>query len=297
VEVDGAVVDAVAWQQLPLAAALRWPSDAGTVAGALTALSPLLPLVLPNTPAFPLGLAQALLAHVVGGERHHFLVRALFLAEVSRTPLPLLFQQRTQFSKPLLMLFCAFAIDWAVALIGSIRALEPVRAFPKLVRASAELPPAPAYVLRVMMIMALLVVGDARAVFGIFVRFATQVLVQIARAKRIARSEVVPLLAQVLVAIDRDSGLGAGSLALFSRFLQSMLRRVPKIAASDPQSLPGVEAFVDAHEREVSEALRPFMDQPLDEHILVFFFPQNLRCLANQQTQDRSSWVSLTGGQ
>jgi hypothetical protein len=76
-----------------------------------------------------------------------------------------------------------------------------------------------------------------------------------------------------------------------------MLRRVLKIAASDPQSLPGVEAFVDAHEREVSEGLRPFMDQPLDEHILVFFFPQNLRCLANQQTQDRSSWVSLTGEQ
>jgi hypothetical protein len=301
-EMDGdtarAIVGFISDHRIPLAYLLPCLSVEGTVASALSAPNLILPLVLLNSQVFPLALTRGLLACTVAANRHHFLVRALLLASLSRVPLALLFQRGTDFTRPLFLLFCAFAMEWAIDLLGRLqeeRENGPRSIFQLLLKGFEEVPHGSAYILRAIMIVALLVLGDTEKVFDIFVRFGVKMLVQIARGKQCAARQTEEIVTALLVAVKPGGTLRQEALDLFTPFLERILQNVPDLGdIGKEQHLAEIEAFVSENALDIEERVLRFVQQSSEDHILVFSFAHNFRFLANQQNADRDSWIPFT---
>jgi hypothetical protein len=278
-------VNAISAGISPLVALLPLLSSGGTLANAITAPNLILPIVLLNAVSFPLPLARRLFAIFVRERRHHFLVRALVLAELAQTPPPLLFEHRTRCSRPILVVFCAGALEWTDALLGNLAAdptVEPVRLLRALLKACANLPPMSAYVVRALLILALLTIGEVRSVFAVFLRFIAHVFRLVMRAKGITQPQVTCIVSQLLIGVERDGGAAAEAMRSFKKFLERVIREMPEI----PEEESGeeeLEAFVRAKETEVCAGIREFMDQATDQHILTFSFSQNFRFLGRER--------------
>jgi hypothetical protein len=300
-ETDSTVTQLFMWVikngRIPFPEILALLSQTGTLADALVAPNLILPVVLLNSLAFPLALTRRLFGHVIRENRHHFLVRTLFLAEISRTRLDLLFQQKSVFSKPLIILFCASELEWAVNLIDHLakrQAVEPVRVLKRLVKGCDQLAPESVYILRVMLILSLFTIGDVRSVFAIFLRFISHVFHEVIRVRELPQT-MTSMMSQLLVRLERDGKAGKESLGIFTRFLERFLRRVPEVKGlAESESLDDVQEFVSGHEREVYADVKKFMDEKADRQMLIFSFVQNFRFLVNLQKDDRSCWIPLS---
>jgi hypothetical protein len=272
---------------------LKKLSAKGDLADALTAPNLILPLVLLNFPKFPLSLVAVVFRHITQKYLHHFLVRSLFLAEISHRRLPMMFQPGTPFGKPLLILFCSWALDWAVTLlerIASRHVLDPIRVLKNLLRECDHLPPQGMYILRVMFILSLFAMGDIRSTFELFLRFISLVIREVTRAKGLTQNGAATMISQLVVRLENHTSENK-SLQMFTSFLERVLLRVPDMEVADYVDLDPVQEFISENVAEVNANIRKFMDQPPDQHILVFSFAQNFRFLANMQKTDRTRWI------
>jgi hypothetical protein len=271
----------------PLTTLLPLLSDAGTLTAALTAPNLILPLVLLNSASFPLSLAKHLFSVFVSQKRHHFLVRALFLAEISQTSQSLLFAQHTRYSRPLLVLFCAWGIDWAVGLLEQCRTLEPMRLLKAVLNACGALPALSFYMLRALLILGLLTLGDVREVFALFLRFIARVFKQVMRAKEIQRPVIACIISQLLIGVENRGGAATEAVRAFEKFLERTIRKMPEVAG-DEGNIEELTTFISAKDVEIRARVREFMDQAADQQILIFSFAQNFRFLGRERAESQT---------
>jgi hypothetical protein len=270
-------------------------SQTGYLADALNSPNMILPLALLNSPSFPRSHTQILFRFMALFNFHHFFVRSLLLAEISHRRLSIIFRPRTLFGKPLLVLFSAFGMNWALGVLKHLAQLSPVDplCFVKALTDRCDnLPTESFYILRVICIVSLFAIGDPKSVFELFLRFMFQAFHTAERLKNAPSASATALISQLILAIENGAA-DDQVLALFTAFLVRTLKRVPDIEITDDIDMDVIQAYVKKHEADVCARVKLFLDEPADRHILALSFAQNFRFLANAQKKDRNRWISL----
>jgi hypothetical protein len=272
-------------------------SPSGTLAEGLVAPNLILPLVLFNLRAFPMSLAKIVFQHTVHRNCQHFLIRALFLAEVSQRSLAMMFEAGTTSARPLFILFCAWAMDWSVDLLKRLAAkqgMDPISFLKTLVRACERLPPESLYILRVVLIMALFTIGDVRSVLELFLRLLQHVFRVVIKSRELPQNGTVTMISQLVILASQQDQLGNEPLVIFTRLLERLLKCVPDIEVSAEVNLEPVQVFINQNEVNVSAGIRAYMDQRPQDHILIYSFAQNFRFMVNMQNVDRTAWIPVS---
>jgi hypothetical protein len=143
-----------------------------------------------------------------------------------------------------------------------------------------------------MLILSLFTMGDVRPVFEVFLRFMSRVVHEITRVKGLRENGAATAISQLVIRLGNDKP-NDKSLRGFTAFLGRILRRVPEIVVPTEVNLGPLQAFIDEHGADCCAKVRRFMDQSVDQQILIFSFAQNMRFLANMQKADRTLWIPL----
>jgi hypothetical protein len=133
-----------------------------------------------------------------------------------------------------------------------------------------------------MMILSLFIFGDVQSAFKVFLQFISLVFHEVGRARKTEpQNSITKLISQLLVRP------GSQALPVFTAFLEKIFLRGAEIDTVARLDLDPISSFIDDHESDLRPALHQFMDQPCEQHILVYAFAQNFRFLANVRQKNR----------
>lgn len=271
-------------------------ADGSDFAAKLIAPNLILALVLLNSPSFTFAMVRNLFQLFTRRERHNFLIRSLILAEISQTPVHLLFKRVTMYSKPLLVLFCAFSMPWADDVIGmldSMKTVEPSKVLKVLIKACLQLPAESFYMIRILLTMLSFTMNDGCQIFSVFFAFLSLVISEVLKLRGQKSSPITTLMSQILLQLNSDARSSNRELLYLAPFLVRIFKRVPTLSYEE-EDLGLILNFVKEHGDKLLAEIMKFGDQEKRQQIIAFSFAQNLRFLLNMRRQDTSKAITTT---
>jgi hypothetical protein len=259
-------------------------SEAATLEEALVAPNLVLAMALLNSMEFPLKLSELLFKLFVRHDRHHFLIRALVLAEISVTPIHLIFQELTKYSKPFMILFCSVAMTWLNQLIRKLQrhpTVKPSELLEILINACGTLPPEALYLVRVLITVLLFTVNDGRAVFSVFLNLLTGLIGIASKLQHVGNSTTASMLSQLVIQLEGRGKSTNESLLDIAPFMMRLLQAVPRLCISEILPIEKIGNFMEEFSDQICGEIERMSERGESEHILVFSFAQNFRFLLN----------------
>ena len=273
---------------------LSFLAEGPDFAAKLIAPNMILALVLLNSSSFTFAMVRNLFQLFTRRERHNFLIRSLILAEISQTPVHLLFKRVSIYSKPLLVLFCAFSMSWADGVIGmldSMKTVEPSKVLKVLIKACLQLPPESFYMIRILLTMLSFTMNDGCQIFSVFFAFLSLVITEVLKLRGQKNSPIPTLMSQILLQLNSDAKSSNRELLYLAPFLVRIFKRVPTLSYSEDDA-GQILNFIKEHSEKLLPEILKFTDQQKRGQIIAFSFAQNFRFLINMRREDTTKAIT-----